>query len=271
MIKKLHYIESNNLIDQICFNSYKTFLPDFKLCPCQTDSPMDVVGKEGGLFLGPGILIANEIPETLFQKSFIAFLNIFDSHKLNPNICYSDSENNPVFTELKEKGEDYFTDKKEIFISQGRPDYIYNLNEKDIFYDEIFLYNKDRFGYYDKLSKSVSVNKVPLVIDTNTHNHYPGSWNVRYMILNENTNPDEVYWACEDFSKLKEGNNFMLVVLGNKGSINLFNNISLFLNYHAFKEDKKWDAIIAPFETEKILAESLKNFEEVLSIKKAVN
>lgn len=261
MIKKFHYIKEkySGEIEQTCLSSYKALYPDFEFFAWQPgSSPFKILYDNGGLFVGPGIFAANKLPDIVFEKDFIAFSNVFDSVKINPYICYANEEKSSVFLSIMEQ-----KFKKEVSGNLS--------NEKNFYFDDINIYNKDQFGYLDIFEKTIP-NVTPFFIDMNTQGNYLGEWNVQYLIIDKDSDPDKVYWACESFVNLKEDKHFMLVVLTSEGSVELFNNVSKLLNYHAFKEDKKWDAIIAPINKNEVLLEYLsRRFNKILSIKKAVN
>ena len=89
MIKRLHYIKEHysGNAEKACLLSFKTNYPDFELIAWQPgSSPLKILYDDGGLFIGPGILSLERIPDSFLQKPFLVFDNSFETTNINFNI-----------------------------------------------------------------------------------------------------------------------------------------------------------------------------------------
>ena len=271
MVKILHYIKEDysGNIEKICLGACKSIYPDFEIMAWKPgSSPLRILYDHGGLFIGPHILPVNRIPDELLNRSFLVYDNSFDSKLPNLDICCcADKPENPIFLSFMEEGVLPVLNQK----IPPQPFKPYQ-NEYDIFTEEISILNKNQFGFIDKSNRMYPEFKDVYLVDMNTRKH-PGEWNMHYLIINKNTNPNKVFSICENFAKMeyKDGSRHFLLLVCNDWERDLTSRMGEFLTYHIVGNDKNWDTIMVRNNIEEVLTEYIgRNFDKILSCERLI-
>lgn len=224
MVKTLNYIKKDypSDIDEFCLESYKEIYPDFEFKAWKPgSSPIAILYKEGGLFIGPGILARKRLEEEVFDKPFFCFNNAFESTGINLGLCYSEKEN-PIFAKMIEDGilntlyKEGLDDSNKI-----------GFGEKDLDLGSIKLLNRFTFGFdtaYYELYDSP-------FLDTNLRFEPVYDCHLQYLIADKETDSNRLGFAAERFSKIKSEEKRFFLLVNNGADDDLISRIGTLLLY----------------------------------------
>lgn len=222
---------SDGPIEKACIESWKRVYPDFEIKRVKPDT--DIFKKmesAPGLFLAPDIYALKRIPDSYFEKPFIAWEPYFEANDVNYTIMFGITHK-IIFDKLNNK---------------------MTCSTSDMDYGEYVIVNRKQFGGSDfKLHQTKLEDTYFIDVGLTRGKSIEDGAVIHSMIINDNADHIEVANKIDSFMNLKDNSKtkHFLVIANTSLTNDITSKLALRLVYNKAtlaRENKHWQIINTP-------------------------